>query len=87
MEDNVIENSFGTDRTFTNILTTPYPLYVGAGNADRIKYQGSTAKYWLLRSPSPFFAFYVRRIGTDGGLSDTYARLSDNIVPVLCVGR
>lgn len=87
VERNVYENSFGTDRTFTNVLTTPYPLYVGAGDADRIKYQGSTAKYWVLRSSSPFSAFHVRRIGTNGGLSDTYARLFGNIVPALCVGR
>ena len=87
MERKVYENSFGTDRPFTNVLTTPYPLYVGTGNADRIKYQGSTAKYWSLRSPGLFSAFFVRRIGPDGGLSDTYARLYDNFVPALCVGR
>ena len=87
VERNIYENSFGTDRTFTNVLTTPYPLYVGAGNADRIKYQGSTARNWNLRTSSPFFAFQVRRIGTNGSLSDTYARLSDDIVPALCVGR
>lgn len=87
VERKVYENSFGTDRTFTNVLTTPYPLYVGTGSADRIKYQGTTARYWLLRSPNPFFAHYVRRIGPDGGLSYNYAHLSDNIVPALCVGR
>lgn len=87
VERNVYENSFGTDRTFTNVLTTPYPLYVGAGNADRIKYQGSTAKYWLLRGPFPFSPILVRRVGTDGGLSYQYAHLFDNIVPALCVGR
>ena len=87
VESNVYENSFGTDRTFTNVLTTPYPLYVGAGNADRIKYQGSTAKYWGLRGLFRAFPHFVQRIGTDGGLTINYAHLSDNIVPALCVGR
>ena len=87
MEDNVIENSFGTDRTFTNILTTPYPLYVGAGNADRIKYQGSTARYWWLRSPNPSTARYVHRVYTDGSLGNGGASYSYGIVPALCVGR
>ena len=87
VERNIYENSFGTDRTFTNVLTTPYPLYVDAGNADRIKYQGSTAKYWELRSANPFSPHFVQRIGTDGGLNYNYAHLSDNIVPALCVGR
>ena len=87
MERNVYENSFGTDRTFTNVLTTPYPLYVGTGNADRIKYQGSTAKYWGLRGPFPFSPYLVRRVGTDGGLNYDYAHLSNDIVPALCVGR
>lgn len=87
VESNVYENSFGTDRTFTNVLTTPYPLYVGAGNADRIKYQGSTAKYWWLRGLFRAFPHFVQRIGTDGGLTINYAHLSDNIVPALCIGR
>ena len=85
--NNVNETSFGIDRTFTNALTTPYPLYIGADNADRIKYQGSTAGNWLLRSPDSFFAHSVRRITADGGLSNTYPYLSNNIVPALCIGR
>ena len=86
-ERNVYENSFGTDRTFTNVLTTPYPLYVDADNADRIKYQGSAARRWSLRGTFPFSPHFVRCIGTDGGLTLNYAHLSDNIVPALCVGR
>lgn len=87
MESNVRENSFGTDRTFTNVLTTPYPLYVGAGSADRIKYQGSTARYWWLRGPGPSSAYNVRRVGPDGSLSGDTARVSYGVVPALCVGR
>lgn len=85
--NNVNETSFGTDRTFTNVLTTPYPLYVGAGNADRIKYQGSTARYWWLRGPGPSNASYVRRVYTDGSLNDHLANRSYGVVPALCVGR
>lgn len=51
--------------------TGAYPLYDGATNADRIKYQGSTARYWFLRSPSPSFASSVRRVYAGGSL-DSY---------------
>ena len=86
VERNVYENSFGTDRTFTNVLTTPYPLYVGAGNADRIKYQGSTAKYWWLRSPNSSYANSPRCITPNGSRDSLAARNSVDIVPALCVG-
>ena len=48
--------------------TGAYPLYVGATNADRIKYQSATARYWFLRSPHPSFASLVRYVNTDGSL-------------------
>jgi len=48
---------------------TVYPLYDGATNADRIKYQGTTARYWFLRSPNPSNAGGVRGVNTDGSLN------------------
>ena len=85
-EDSVYENSFGTDKTFTTIKTTPYALYASAGKADRIKYQNGTARYWWLRGPVPSNAYYVRLVGTDGSLGSSYAYRSYGVVPALCVG-
>jgi len=56
--------SIGGDPNYTGA----YPLYVGAENADRIKYLGTTARYWFLRSPSPSYAVYVRGVRPDGSL-------------------
>lgn len=85
-EDSVYENSFGTDKTFTTIKTTPYALYASAGNADRIKYQNGTARYWWLRGPYPSNAYLVRYVSTDGSLDYYLAYLSSGVVPALCVG-
>lgn len=53
--------------------TGAYPLYDGAANADRIKYQGTTARYWFLRSPHPSSASNVRSVYTDGSLGGNLA--------------
>ena len=53
--------------------TDAYPLYVGATNTDRIKYQGSTAKHWFLRSPNPANSISVRYLQLDGSLNSILA--------------
>ena len=84
-EDGVYENSFGTDKTFTTIKTTPYALYAFAENADRIKYQNGVVHHWWLRGPFPSYAYYVRFVSIGGRLGGgTY--FSSGIVPALCVG-
>ena len=85
-EDNVYENSFGTDKTFTTIKTTPYALYASAGNADRIKYQNGTARYWYLRSPTSTGSSAPRCIILDGTWGNSFARSTFGVVPVLCIG-
>ena len=85
-EDSVYENSFGTDKTFTTIKTTPYALYASAGNADRIKYQNGTARYWWLRGPDPSIAGYVNFVAVDGGSNSTSATGPFGVVPALCIG-
>ena len=59
MDNNIVQNSFGTDRTFTNILATPYALYINAGDADTTAtFQGdSTIK--------------IDGVGTNAALTDT----------------
>ncbi len=65
--------------------TGAYPLYVGATNADRIKYQSTTARYWFLRSPYPSNASGVRRVSTDGSLNDRSAHSADGAVAGLSI--
>ena len=85
-EDGVYENSFGTDKTFTTIKTTPYALYASAGNADRIKYQGSTARIWWIRGPASTSCNSPRCITLDGTWGNSFARSTFGIVPALCIG-
>lgn len=58
--------SIGGDPNWTGA----YPLYDGASNADRIKYENTTARYWFLRSPYPSSASSVRSVNADGSLSN-----------------
>ena len=85
-DDDVYENSFGTDKTFTTIKTTPYALYASAGNADKIKYQGSTARIWWIRSPSSTGASSVRCILLNGSWGNSGAKSTFGVVPALCIG-
>lgn len=54
--------------------------------ADRIKYEGTTARYWWLRSPGPWNAFSVRNIYPSGELSSNYAYNSGGVVPACVLG-
>lgn len=85
-EDNVYENSFGTDKTFTTIKTASYALYASAGNADKIKYQGSTARIWWIRSPSSTSAGSTRCTTPDGSWGNGGAASTFGVVPALCIG-
>lgn len=56
---------------------TQYPYYSGGLAADRIKYNNSgAARYWRLRSPSPWYAYLVRLVDPDGSLNGDYAHNS-----------
>lgn len=57
-----------------NILTT---------NASRIKYQGTTARYWWLGSSNPSNALSVHFVYTSGALYGSNARSSNGVVPRL----
>jgi len=65
--------------------TGAYPLYVGAGNADKIKVsQGTTtARYWWLRSPYPSLASHERCVIPSGALNYSNAYNSSGVVPGL----
>ena len=52
------------------------PLYDGATQTDRIKYDQAaqtTARYWWLRSPTPWYANGVRIVNPSGALNYSYA--------------
>lgn len=62
--------------------------WVGASDADRIKYEGSTARYWWLRSPNPTYAGSVRSVNPSGVLyNGSYggAYGADGVVPACCI--
>ena len=63
--------------------TTAMSLWQGSTNADRIKYQGATARGWWLGSSRPFFAYYERFVSTSGALDHDYASGSRDVVPRL----
>jgi len=80
--NSVWETSFGTNNT---IKQEAYPYWAARNtNADRIKYQGSTARRWWLRSPNPSYANYERFVFSDGSLSSYYALNSYGLAPA-CV--
>ena len=80
--DGVAECSPKTDGTINK--TGAYALYVGATNADRIKRQGGTARYYFHRSPDPSVADCVRSSVSDGSLRDLHAYFTYGVVAGLC---
>lgn len=51
------------------VTNTPFAMYVGATNADRIKYGNGAARHWWLRSHHPSRAHSERYVNADGGLN------------------
>ena len=84
--NSVNETSFGTDKTFGTIKTTPYALYTAAVNADRVKYQNEKAYIWWLRSPNTGYTHEVRGISASGSSTRSRAFNEFGVVPALCIG-
>lgn len=61
--------------------------WVDATNADRIKYEGSTARYWWLRSPYPTDVHVVRFVNPSGVFyyGDYGAYRAYGVVPACCI--
>lgn len=55
-----------------------FAYYVGATNADRIKYIAGSARSWRLRTPSSYYAYSVRFVYTTGAftIGSAYVALS-----------
>lgn len=57
------------------ICGTCFDYYIGAENIDRIKYDinnGTTARWWWLRTPYPSYANYERGVNSYGSLGYNY---------------
>ena len=59
--------------------------YVGTGNDAKIKYQGSTARYWWLRTPHSGWAYFVRGVSTGGSVDYYGADNAGGVVPACCI--
>ena len=66
--------------------TKPYSLYTGATDADRIKYQGTTARSWWLASTLPWRGRSERYVGPSGALVDNFASGTYGACPSLYIG-
>ena len=79
------KNVFGSDE-YSNVPEGELLEYFnGATNADRIKYQSGTARWWWLRTPISGGAYLVRLVGTGGALSHDGAGGANAVVPACCI--
>ncbi len=77
-----VEMGFGSEGVTTG--ESVYPFWDGASNADRIKLEGSTARYWWLRSPNVGNTHIVRHVNTSGALHNSSAGNAIGLAPA-CV--
>lgn len=59
---------FGTNELTNYPEGTQYTYYVGATDADRIKYRAGSTRSWRLRTPGSYYASGVRNVSTTGAL-------------------
>lgn len=59
--------------------------WVGATDADRIKYENTTARHWWLRSPYSSYAVNVRLVNPSGDLYGVDASIAYGVVPACCI--
>ena len=79
------KNVFGADEYSGISEGELLEYFKGATNADRIKYQNGTARYWWLRTPYSGYASYVRNVSTLGALYFSLARNANGVVPACCI--
>lgn len=76
---------FGSDE-YSNISEGSLLEYFnGATNADRIKYQNGSPRWWWLRTPYSGTANNVRYVNTGGMLDNYYASYAYGVVPACCI--
>ena len=79
----IAEGPVTTDGTVKR--TTYSSLWKDAVQADKIKYQGTTARYWWLSSTYPSIGDHERFVSTSGALNFYYANDSNGVVPRLTI--
>lgn len=62
-----------------------YERYNPLVTTDRIKYQGTTARHWWIRSPNPSNAGLPRSVNTSGSLNTNLASTANGVVVGLCI--
>lgn len=62
-----------------------YDYYKNATDADRIKDQGTAARYWFLRTPYASYASHVRHVASSGVLYGNGAGHAGGLVPACCI--
>ena len=62
-----------------------YDYYKNATDADRIKYQGTAACPWFLRTPYASIANYVRNVSSSGILDINVANNARGLAPACCI--
>lgn len=67
--------------------STIYDLYNGATATDRIKYRGTSAQVWWLRSPYWGNANGERNVNSSGGANDYRASTSYAVVPAVQISK
>lgn len=67
--------------------STVFDLYNGAENTDRVKYRGTSAQVWWLRSPSWSLAHNERAVNSSGGAGSTSANSSYAVVPACQISK
>lgn len=71
----------------TNDGSTVFDLYNGATATDRIKYRGTSAQTWWVRSPHWSYAYYERAVRSSGSADYYYANYSYGVVPACRISK
>lgn len=80
----VHENAVSLDGQ--TVKTVPYPYFARkTANSEFVKYQGTTARVWWLRSPLPSYSNHVRIVNSSGALYYYIAHYTYGSVDACCI--
>lgn len=82
----IVEVGFGNQWSDDVAGNKVLALYNGATNSDRIKYYGTTARYWWLRSTIPWDCGNAGVVVPDGSLDSHGAFDGYAVVLACCIG-
>lgn len=82
----VVEVGLGNQYNDNLANTHVLKLYSGSTAADRIKYYSGAAKYWWLRSTSPWGCSHAALVAPTGTLNTTSANIARGVVPACTIG-